>query len=124
MSLTGLHTGENQARRMLDDITKHGLALERATGKKLPEAVVAARWLDQVYEPVMESIPADLAGRLEPAEIYHHVLEHRWFLSEAAGRDVGMDAAVASYVDTVLRNSPDEHLVLDPPTTELPIIEL
>jgi hypothetical protein len=35
-----------------------------------------------------------------------------------------MDTAVASYVETVLRNSPDEHLVLDPPTTELPIIEL
>ncbi len=124
MSLTGLHTGENQARRMLDDITKHGLALEHATGKKLPEAVVAARWLDQVYEPVIDNIPADLAGRLEPAEIYHHVLEHRWFLSEAAGLDVGMDTAVASYVETVLRNSPDEHLVLDPPTTELPIIQL
>ena len=118
--LTGLQTGENQARRMLDDIAQHGLRLERSTGRRLPDAVVAARWLDQVYEPVMEQVPADLAGRLEPAEIYHQVLEHRWFLSERAGTDVGLDAATESYIENVLRKAPDEHLVLDPISEELP----
>ena len=121
-SLTGLHAGENQARRMLDDIAQFGLRLAKEKGRKLPDAVVAARWLDQVYEPIVDAIPTELAGRLEPAEIYHQVLEHRWFLSEAAGADVGIEAALASYIDTVLTPAPDEHLVLDPPTMELPII--
>jgi len=40
------------------------------------------------------------------------VLVHRWFLSEAAGRDVGMDAATKSYVETVLAFRPDERAIL------------
>jgi hypothetical protein len=40
------------------------------------------------------------------------VLEHRWFLSERAGRDVGIDEAVRDYVRSVLVNKPDERAVL------------
>ncbi len=120
--LTGLHTGENQARRLLDDIRRFGLELEGRNGKRLPENIVATRWLDQVYEPVVAAIPWELAGRLEPAEFFHQLLEHRWFLSEQAGTDVGLDSARRSYVDDVLRYAPDEHLVIDPATMELPII--
>ncbi|MGE0511510.1 MAG: DUF4032 domain-containing protein, partial [Acidimicrobiia bacterium] len=120
--LTGLNTGENQARRLLDDIRRFGLELEGRNGKRLPENIVATRWLDQVYEPVVAAIPAELAGRLEPAEFFHQLLEHRWFLSEQAATDVGLDVARRSYVDDVLRHAPDEHLVIDPATMELPII--
>ena len=34
------------------------------------------------------------ARRLEPAELFHQVLDHRWYLSEAAGHDVGLSEAV------------------------------
>jgi hypothetical protein len=121
-SLTGLQTGENQARRLLDELHQFSAALERGTGKRLPENVAAARWLDQVYEPAMASIPPDLSGKLEPAELYHQILEHRWFLSESAGTDVGLAAAVRSYVDNVLRDAPGELIVFDPPTAELSVI--
>ncbi len=121
-SLTGLQTGENQARRLLDEVHQFGAALERNTGKRVPENVAAARWLDQVYEPAMASIPADLADKLEPAELYHQILEHRWFLSEHAGKDVGLAAAIASYVDDVLHDAPRELIVFDPPTAELTVI--
>ncbi len=84
--------------------------------------MAAARWLDQVYEPTVLSIPEELSTKLEPAEFFHQVLEHRWFLSEAAQRDVGLEVAVQSYLDNVLRHAPDELRVLDPPTMELPII--
>ncbi len=43
-----------------------------------------------------------LRGRLSPPEIFHEILEHRWYMSEAAGRDVGTTAAARSYFDTVL----------------------
>ena len=33
------------------------------------------------------------------------MLEHRWFLSEQAGHDVGLDIAARAYVDDVLRTN-------------------
>jgi len=62
----------------------------------------------------LEAIPEELAAKLEPAEIFHEVLEHRWFLSEAAGREVSIEDAVKSYVDNVLRFRRDEQSLLDP----------
>jgi hypothetical protein len=109
-TLTGLDVQENQARRLLND-----LATFRATeGRAAPDAVVAHRWLSEVFEPSIASIPVDLRGKREPAELFHEILEHRWFLSEAAGRDVGTQPAVDSYVDGVLRHKPDEKAVLKP----------
>ena len=29
-------------------------------------------------------------GKLEPAEIFHEILEHRWYLSERAGSEVSI----------------------------------
>jgi hypothetical protein len=67
--------------------------------------VAARRWLSDVFEPTVAAVPAELRGRLEPAEVFHQVLDHRWYLSEAAGRDVGLQEAVKSYVKTVLPNA-------------------
>ena len=106
--LTGLDTGENQARRLLNDISRYRAVLEKRTGKKVPEPVAAATWLVERFEPTIDGVPPDLVGKLEPAELYHQVLEHRWFLSEAAGGDVGIGEAVTSYVRDVLTPSPDE----------------
>jgi hypothetical protein len=110
-TLTGLYVQENQARRLLND-----LATYRATGERAgtPESVVAYRWLTECFEPSIAAVPVELRGKREPAELFHEILEHRWFLSEAARRDVGMPAAVASYVENVLRHRPDEKAVLEP----------
>ncbi|HEY1616256.1 MAG TPA: DUF4032 domain-containing protein [Streptosporangiaceae bacterium] len=51
----------------------------------MSETVAAHRWLEEVYDPAVEAIPADLEGRLSPPEISHEILEHRWYLSEGAG---------------------------------------
>jgi hypothetical protein len=53
-------------------------------------------------------VPVELRGRLEPAEIFHEILVHRWYLSEAGGRDVGLDVAAGSYVANVLEEAPEE----------------
>src|SRR3954462_9907490 len=97
-SLTGLETGENQARRLLNDISRYRAVIERQSGRKVPETVAAARWLDERFEPTIDGVPPDLVGKLEHAELYHQVLEHLWFMSEAAGEDVGLGEAVTSYV--------------------------
>jgi hypothetical protein len=62
----------------------------------------------EIYTPIVESIPAELVGRLAPAEMFHEILEHRWFLSELEGADVGTTAAAQSYFRTVLPQSAPE----------------
>jgi len=37
----------------------------------------------------------------DPAELYCQVLEHKWYLSEAAHHDVGHQAAVEDYLQTI-----------------------
>jgi hypothetical protein len=100
---TGLEVQENQARRLLNDIAAFGAYLSRVEGGPVPEAVVAARWLAEVYEPIVEKVPAELRGRLEPPELFHELLEHRYFLSEAAGHEVDNPTALRSYLESVLR---------------------
>jgi hypothetical protein len=68
-TLTGLETGENQARRLLNDISSYRALLERRTLRKIPETVAAARWLDERFEPTIDGVPPDLVGKLEPAEL-------------------------------------------------------
>lgn len=111
-TLTGLDVGENQARRLLNDIASFKGHLEKEAGKKIPTMVAASRWLHEVYDKVMALMPAELATRLPPAEVFHEVLEHRWFLSEAAGRDVGTTAAARDYFQNVLPRVPEELLAV------------
>jgi hypothetical protein len=115
---TGLDVQENQARRLLNDIASFRGWLEQSEKRSVPEAVAANRWLTEVYEPVVEAIPADLRSRLDAAEIFHEVLEHRWFLSEAAGRDVGTSTAAQDYLTRVLPTVPDALVTPPVPVAE------
>jgi Domain of unknown function (DUF4032)/Lipopolysaccharide kinase (Kdo/WaaP) family len=105
--LTGLEAQEQQARRLLNDVRAFRARLEHETGRPVPETVAGHRWHAEVYQPVVDAVPPELAGRLAPAEVFHEVLEHRWFLSERAGRDVGTTAAVRSYLESVLPRTPE-----------------
>jgi len=118
LRLTGLDAQENQARRMLNDIARYREALERKQGRTLPESVVASQWRQEVFEPTVAQVPDSLWIALPAAEIFHQVLEHRWFLSEKAGKDVGIDEAVRDYVKRVLPTQPPERVVLDLPDPE------
>jgi hypothetical protein len=117
---TGLDVQENQARRLLADIASFRGWLEQLQGRRVAESVAAIRWLAEVYEPVVGSIPEDLRRRLDDAQIFHEILEHRWFLSEAAGRDVGTTAAAADYIANVLPAVPDDLVVPAHPLPPVP----
>jgi hypothetical protein len=112
LRLTGLDTQENQARRLLNDLTRYKAYLERAGDAPVSDTAAAGRWLSEVFEPTIASIPPELLGKRAAAEIFHEILEHRWFLSERAGRDVGLKKATKSYVEQVLRTAADEKLPL------------
>lgn len=111
-TLTGIEAEENQARRLLDAMRGYGMFLTEDVGRPLPEAVVAYRWLTERYEPTIAAIPEQQRGKLVDAEIYHQVLDHLWYLSEEAGRDVGLADATDSYVKTILERLPDERTLI------------
>lgn len=113
LRLTGLDAQENQARRLLNDLDSYRATFDK---QDLDEEVVAHEWAARVFEPVIRAIPKDLKGKLEPAEIFHQLLDHRWYMSQNEGRDIPLAEAVSSYVDTVLRHRRDEATIIDPPT--------
>ena len=106
-TLTGLDVEEAQARRMLNDLARYSAHIGLGNDKR-EEA--ANRWLTEIYEPLVEMIPRRLRGRLEPAEVFHEVLVHRWFLSERAGREVDIFETARDYIETVLETKPEEAL--------------
>ncbi len=113
LRLTGLDAGENQARRLLNDLDAYRSQGGRQTED---EEVVAHEWLARVFEPVVRAIPRDLRGKLEPAEMFHQLLEHRWYRSQDEKRNVPLAEALTSYIETVLRHRRDEVTVTGPPT--------
>ena len=104
---TGITADEHQAQRLLNDIASFRGYLEHKSGRPVSETVAAHRWLEDIYDPVVAAIPDGLRDRLSPPEIFHEILEHRWYLSEQAGRDVGTTAAARSYFETVLPHVPE-----------------
>ncbi|GLW33858.1 DUF4032 domain-containing protein [Actinoplanes regularis] len=114
MRLTGLDAEENQARQLLNDLDAY-----RAESALIEEQQAAHRWLTEVFEPVVRAVPVNLRRKLEPQEIFSQIIQHKWLLSEKAGRDVGMGPAVQSYLTEVLVNKPDEQAVLGVDAEEL-----
>ena len=97
--LMGLDVEEFQAKRILASFDRFR-SREIARTPDLKEA--ALRWRTEVFEKVMESVPVELRGRIEDAQLFHEVLEHRWYLGERAGHDVGLESATTSYVRDIL----------------------
>ncbi|KQM59040.1 MULTISPECIES: DUF4032 domain-containing protein [unclassified Agreia] len=113
LRLTGVDAQENQARRLLNDLDDFSA---RYSKDDYDEEMMAHDWVAKVFEPVVRSVPRDLKRKLEPAELFHQLLEHRWFMSEQQGRDIPLAEALNAYINDVLRHRRDEATVIDPPT--------
>lgn len=109
MRLTGLDVQENQARRLLNDLDSYRAATHR---QGEDESFVAHDWLTEVFEPAVRAVPRELRLKLEPAQVFHELLDHRWFLSQQQRRDVPMPEATRSYVENILPGRPDEQAIL------------
>jgi hypothetical protein len=86
----------------LNDLDHFRAWQARLAGQPIAEPAAASRWLAEVYEPTLAAIPAELAHKLEPAEVFHQLLEHRWYLSERVGRDLPLTEVLPSYAAEVL----------------------
>ncbi len=111
--LTGLRMLENQARRMLNDIRSYGAWLAKRDGRDQPEAVVAYRWLNDIFEPAIETIPQELSDRRSPGELFHEILLHRDALQSKLQADVSVQAASADYALESLPSSMRERSLIE-----------
>jgi hypothetical protein len=103
--LTGLDVEENQARRLLNDLA--AFTAHYALQNEDP-AMVAHRWLIQIYEPITRMAPPDQRSPRVAAEHFHEILEHRWYLSELAGEEVNIFETARDYYRNVLNLEPIE----------------
>lgn len=109
-SLTGMTVEDAQARRLLNDLAAYTAHFDLGREDR---HLVANKWLTEIYEPIMRMIPPDARGKLEPAEVFHEVLVHRWYLSEKSGAEVGIFDSARDYIDTVLATKPNELITAD-----------
>ncbi|MEV0493054.1 DUF4032 domain-containing protein [Streptomyces atratus] len=117
LRLTGMDAEENQARRLLNDLeswmaTQDDYApSDPSPGPRLRSnrgdpigtraEVLAHRWVRAVFRPTVRAVRDRVPDRMDAAELYHELLEHRWYLSERAQHDIGLDAAVEDYIKNI-----------------------
>ena len=98
--LTGLKALEGQARLLLNDLHEYGAWLDHEERRSLPIAEMAARWLEEVYEPALARLARVVGPGGDAVQAYCDVLETKWLRSEKAKRDIGLQAAIEAYVAT------------------------
>jgi hypothetical protein len=102
--LMGLETEELQAKRLLASFDRYR-SRESASG--LSVNAMAKKWLTEVFETVISRVPDNMRGRVERAQMFHEILENRWYLSEKLGYDVGLEMAADNYCAEILPSRRD-----------------
>ena len=97
-NLFGLGTQELQAKRILASFDRwHARQTNRGSKEEM-----AKIWMETVFNPILAMVPEELQGRVEKAQMFHEILENRWYMTEKAGYDVGLEAAAKTYIDELL----------------------
>jgi Domain of unknown function (DUF4032)/Lipopolysaccharide kinase (Kdo/WaaP) family len=89
---------EGQAQLLINDLNEYTAWLEHTRGGPVQPQEAADRWLRDVYHPTLARIAGAVGPGRDLVQAYSDVLEQKWYLSEAAGRDVGLDRAIEAYV--------------------------
>lgn len=90
---------EGQARLLLNDLNEYGAWLEWSESRAIAQDEVDGRWLRDVYRPTQARIAAAVGQNRDLVQAYCDVLEQKWFLSERAGRDIGLASAIDAYLE-------------------------
>ena len=99
LTLLGIQAEELQAKRLLASFDRFR---GREATPKPPIHDSARRWLRDTYHHVMNQVPSELQDRVEQTQMFHEILEHRWYLGEQAGHDLGLDFATKDYIENIL----------------------
>jgi hypothetical protein len=98
LSLTGIDAEERQAQRFMNEIQELKAILSSTHNRSTPMSVAAYHWLENAYQPAVAQLAILTGSHLSSPELYFQVLEHKWYLSEKAQRDVGLQAAIEDYI--------------------------
>lgn len=96
--LTGIRALEGQARILMNDLREYRAWLEWFEARPIGRTEGAARWFRDVFEPTVERLRGTVGADRDLVQAYCDVLEHKWLLSEQAGRDVGLEGTIESYL--------------------------
>ena len=72
---------------------------------------------DESEKQKLKSTSEAMLSPSEAREVWPQVLEHKWYLSERAGRDVGLKTAALDYFKNVRRVTKNEQMREMPPPT-------
>jgi hypothetical protein len=95
---TGIAALEGQARLLLNDLREYRHWLEFDDGRRVSSDEAAERWQRDVLGPSLARLAPVIGPARDPLQAYCDLLEHKWLLSERQQRDVGLEAAFASYI--------------------------
>ncbi|MDP9483711.1 MAG: DUF4032 domain-containing protein [Chloroflexota bacterium] len=96
--LTGIRALEGQARILMNELREYRAWLEWHEKRPIGQTEGARRWLRDVFEPTVARLHQVVGANRDLVQAYCDVLEHKWLLSELAGRDIGLEGAIESYV--------------------------
>jgi hypothetical protein len=100
-TLTGIEAEERQAQKMMNEIQELKASLSKENNRSVSLSAAAYHWLKFIYQPTLIRLEPVVKPDFDPAERYCQVLEHKWYLSERARRDVGLSTAVDDYLETI-----------------------
>jgi len=104
MEITGIFAEDRQAQQITNEIHELRANMSRSGNPNITLEAVAYHWLEHVYKPIIEQLrpfmqtPDHPKYNADPVELYCQILEHKWYLSERAQRDVGHQAAVEDFI--------------------------
>ncbi len=96
---TGLVALEGQARLLMNDVREYRSWLQWYEQRRIERPEAARRWLEGVFRPTTARLAEAIGPGRDIIQAYCDVLEHKWLLSEQAGADIGLEAAVVSYLE-------------------------
>ena len=90
------------ARVLLKHINEHKWYLSERLGREVSLVEAAKEWYRDVFQPVCQLFlqykVADFFPEKTAASLYVEIMEHKYFLSERAGKDVGLIVSARDFV--------------------------
>jgi hypothetical protein len=100
-TLTGIEAEERQAQKIMNEIQELKAYLSQDNNRSVSLSAAAYHWLKTIYEPTLVRLEPVVKSDFDTAELYCQLLEHKWYLSEKARRDVGHMSAVDDYLENI-----------------------
>lgn len=103
LNMTGIDAEERQAQKMMNEIQELKATLSQHNNRSTPLSAAAYYWQTNRFEPTIQQLRPFIKEDIGASELYCQVLEHKWFLSERAQRDVGHQAATEDYLNNIAK---------------------